>query len=318
LIGYRPFTNRDPPALAAIWRSVPGGRGTFPAVTAGLLDEYVLSKPYFDPQGLIVAHAEGRPIGFVHAALGPNDDESDVGGDLGAVCVLKVRPDFWASEAPAGLLTRAEEYLARRKVRHIQALGSRFLAPFYLGLAGGSELRGVPESAADVQALLTQAGYEAVGRFRVLHRDLGGFRPAVNRQQQQVRRKADVVLHRDRPTFTWWESCTLGGFDPLRFELAAKGGGAPWGSVLVWNMERFSTTWGVQAAGLVRLRIDAGQRRQGLATCLVGEAFRVLQSEGCLLVEAQVDAGDAAADRLFATLGFVLVETGLQYQKTLP
>jgi GNAT superfamily N-acetyltransferase len=315
LIRYRPFTNRDPPALAAIWRSAPAGRGFYPAMTPALLDEYVLSKPYFDPQGLIVAEADGWPVGFVHAGFAPNADESQLALEEGIICVLRVRPDNANSEVPAGLLAQAEHYLLERGAKSIRACGSRTLAPFYLGLCGGSELRGVPDAASELQSLLMTAGYRAAGRFRVLHRDLGGFRPPVSRQQQQVRRRANVEVKRDHPTVTWWESCTLGGFDPVRFELAPRSGGPPLGSLLIWNMERFSQHWGVQAAGLVRLRTDPAQRRQGLATLLVAEAFRELQGESCLMVEAQIDADDPATGRLFGSLGFVEVETGTEFRK---
>ncbi|MCE9556060.1 MAG: GNAT family N-acetyltransferase, partial [Planctomycetes bacterium] len=55
MITYRPFRNSDPPHLARIWRRQPPLRGRAPAMSAARFDELVLAKPYFDPQGLIIA-----------------------------------------------------------------------------------------------------------------------------------------------------------------------------------------------------------------------------------------------------------------------
>ena len=75
MIGYRIFRNSDPPHLADIWRTHAGRRGLMQPMTAALLEELVLSKPYFDPQGLIVATDGNHPVGFAHAAFGPTEDK---------------------------------------------------------------------------------------------------------------------------------------------------------------------------------------------------------------------------------------------------
>ena len=63
--------------------------------------------------------------------------------------------------------------------------GSYPLSPFYYGLYGGSELSGVLDSDPELVAVFSEAGYRAVHRSLVLHRDLVGFRPVVDRQQMQ-------------------------------------------------------------------------------------------------------------------------------------
>lgn len=74
MIHFRSFRNTDPPALCEIWRSQPPRRGLVSSLSPMLLDRYVLSKPYFDREGLIVAEDDDRPIGFAHAGFGPEID----------------------------------------------------------------------------------------------------------------------------------------------------------------------------------------------------------------------------------------------------
>jgi hypothetical protein len=70
----RPFRNSDPPHLATIWRSQPPQRGLAQPINASLLELCVFSKQFFDPEGLLVATRDEVPVGFAHAAFGPNDD----------------------------------------------------------------------------------------------------------------------------------------------------------------------------------------------------------------------------------------------------
>ena len=55
MISYRRFLNTDPPALVDVWNETAAGRGSYPLKSSSLLDKWILSKPYFDPEGLIVA-----------------------------------------------------------------------------------------------------------------------------------------------------------------------------------------------------------------------------------------------------------------------
>ena len=75
MITYRSFRNWDPPTLVALWNSGVSGRGAARAIDVQDLDRLVLSKPYFDPQGITLAQDDGRPVGFVHAGFGTSRSE---------------------------------------------------------------------------------------------------------------------------------------------------------------------------------------------------------------------------------------------------
>src|SRR5690606_18937290 len=142
-IELRPFRNSDPPAIVEIWRSQPPQRGLMQPLTIANLESLVLSKPYFDAAGLIVACEAGRPVAFVHAGFGANGDETDLDHRLGTIYVLQARPAHRQTDTPARLLAAAEEYLTSRGSQVLYAGGIRPLNAFYLGLYGGSELPGV-------------------------------------------------------------------------------------------------------------------------------------------------------------------------------
>ena len=77
MIDYRPFQNTDLPAIVDLWRDQPQFRRLSSTVSRIDLDHLVLSKPYFDPEGFIIAQKAGETVGFVHAGFGPNASGSE-------------------------------------------------------------------------------------------------------------------------------------------------------------------------------------------------------------------------------------------------
>ena len=93
MLTFRPFRNVDPPVLAALWRSRAGQPGLLQPVSPDLLEQLVFAKLYFDYDGLILAHDDGRPVGFAHAGFGPNETRSWISTETGVTCLILTRPD---------------------------------------------------------------------------------------------------------------------------------------------------------------------------------------------------------------------------------
>lgn len=314
MLEFRPFRNTDPPALVSIWRSRQGQPGLAQPVSADLLEQLVLGKPYFDRHGLILAWHEGRPAGFAHAGFGPNETEDAVSTELGVTCLVLVRPDCPEALVAAGLLERCEQYLRARGAKVLYGGGIWPLCPFYLGLYGGCELPGVLESDAIAQQLYRAHAYREIDRTVVLRREVGTFRAPASREQMQVRRAAVVEVMVDPPARSWWEACTAGDFDLTRLQLSPRGGGAP----LAWATLRDlapNAAWGARAVGLAQLEVAPEHRRQGLATFLMAEVFRHLARHGAELLEAQTMIHNAAALALYRKLGFQEAEQGVVFRK---
>jgi ribosomal protein S18 acetylase RimI-like enzyme len=254
-------------------------------------------------------------VGFSHAAFGPAETQQPA--ETGGISMLMVRQPDGDPAIAAGLLARSEEYLRNRGVKTILAGGVRPLDPFYLGLYGGSEQSGILKSDTQSDEFFRTNGYEPVGQSIVYHRDLLSFRPAVDRRALQVRRRCCTVASiTDPPVNSWWEAWSYGDFDRVRFELRERPTESPIASVMFWNMEPMSRTWGVNAAGLVDLQVDQKQRRQAVATYMLGEAFRCLAGQGVTLVEAQAAETDPVSQSLFKKFGFTEVDRATRFLKS--
>jgi ribosomal protein S18 acetylase RimI-like enzyme len=280
-----------------------------------LLEQQVLSKAYFDRQGLIVAEEGGKLVGFAHAGFGPTDDLMGLSTEAGQTAMLMVAPHPSRDAIADQLLARSQQYLRQQGARLLYGGGIFPLNPFYLGLYGGSELPGVLESHRELVELFQRAGYREIDRSVIFHIDLAGFRPIVQRRQLQVRRAYRVEVVFDPPEDNWWLACCRSPAEYTRYQLTVIGGGPVCGQLAVWSMEPLSHSWGVPAAGLVDVRIDEKLRRQGLATHLLGETLRQLRSQGIARVEVQAMQQNVAARGLYQKLGFQEVEQGLVFRK---
>lgn len=312
---FRSFRNSDPPRLAEIWRDQPPQRGLAQPVTAALLEQLVFSKPYFDPAGLIVALHEDVPIGFAHAGFGPNEEETAICTATGTTYQLLVRREHRNAPLAGELLARSESYLRERGAKVIYAGGIRPLNGFYLGLYGGSELPGILTSDAVFSDACRTAEYREIDRVNVLVIDLPTFRLPIARNLRQLRREVSCQETLLPPPPTWWEGCTIGAFDRVHFFLARPHGGAALADVWFWDVEPLSSSWGAPAAGMFDLYVPADQRRKGLATFLLGEAFDRLRARGVLLVEAQTMQHNAPALALYQKMGFRTIDEGVVFRK---
>jgi GNAT superfamily N-acetyltransferase len=197
--------------------------------------------------------------------------------------------------------------------------GADPFASFYLGLYGGSESGGVPDSDPSAQELFRAAAYVEAARWIVLRRELATLRPIIDRTQIQIRRRAVVDARMDPSYASWWQAATLGAFDRTAYEFRWRDRqfdpGQPEASLTCWEMDPLSAHLGVRAVGLVDLFVQPQSRRQGLATFLLGEALRQLHQQGVAMAEARANRQDFAAIDLFRKLGFVEVDQAVLFAK---
>jgi len=312
---FRAFRNGDPPAIAAIWRSQPPSRNLLQPMSPALFEQHVLAKPFFDRQGLIVAEEGERLVGFVHAAFGPRSDLEDINYQIGLTNFLLVVPDVdWRSVADQ-LLEHSEAYLAGHGAQELYAGAAPPISPYYLGLYGGCQQRGVRQSDKVWSEFYEENGYRPLDRCLVLQRDLVGFRPHIDRSQMAIRRGHLIEALFDPPTTSWWEACAIGDAERTGFYLTRKGNMSACGQAVFWDMDPLAGSWGIRAAGLLRVEIEPSLRRQGHATYLLGEALRQLQAQGVTMAEVQVPESDTVSLGLFHKLGFEEVDQVVAFRK---
>src|SRR5438874_289349 len=149
MLRIRPFRNDDPPGLVTLWNQAVTGRGAYELHSPAPFERHVLSKPYFDPAGLLIAEDAGRMVGFVHAGFGARQDEAATDPTHGVICAIAVLPSHRRRRIGSELLQKAEQYVAARGTQVVQAGQARPLNPFYFGLYGGSDTPGLlPSDAA--------------------------------------------------------------------------------------------------------------------------------------------------------------------------
>jgi ribosomal protein S18 acetylase RimI-like enzyme len=284
-------------------------------VTATLLEQLVFSKPYFDPNGLIVLLSDARPIGFVHAGFGANDEQTALSTDIGTTYQLMLRADRRNDALADELLRHGEAYLRERGAKVIYAGGVQPLNAFYLGLYGGSELPGILQSDPMFLAACARNGYREIDRVVVMQLELALFRAPITRTARQLRRDYCCQELQSPSARTWWEACTFGGFERIRFSLSRQGAGEAPAEVWFWDIEPLSTFWGLPTAGMLDLAVGNDRRRQGLATYLLSEAFERLRNRGVMIVEAQTMQQNSPAIMLYEKLGFKKVDEGIVYRK---
>jgi ribosomal protein S18 acetylase RimI-like enzyme len=314
VIQYRSFRNDDPPRLADVWRSADLGPGAMQPMTTNLLEAAVFSKPYFDREGLAVAVDEDRVVGFAHGGFGPNERGSALDYSLGTTLLVAVVPHDDRARIAAGLLARTEAYLQGRGARTLLGGGSALMRGFYLGLYGGSDLPGILDSSAFVQETFTAAGYMVDQRIAVLRRGLAGFRPAVDRTHLAIRRSTRLCAIDEPSRRSWWEAATTTGMALRRYELRGEDDRVL-ATASFWDMQPQAASWGVVAAGLLRVEVCDTCRRRGLARYVLGEAMQDLAAEGISMVETQVAERDIPAIQLFARLGFEVTAHGSLFRK---
>lgn len=316
MIQYRPFLTSDALALAEIWNEQIPIRARAIPMTPSLFERFVFSKPYFDRDGLIVAvDAGNRPVGFVHAGFGADDDGRRLDLCRGVVSMLQTTEHPGREETMAALLARGEEYLRGRGAKLLYA-GEIFpLDPFYLGLYGGSEAGGLAESDEPLVTFYRTRHYREIDRVTIFQRPVRGIGTFFDPRQAGIQRRYIFETIYEPMPETWWEACSQAALSRVRFQLRDKGSGAVHASVTFTDMETFYTAYGRHAIGLVDLWVADEARRQGLAGELICRAVRHASCEGKELIESQTMQSNTAAVGLYGKLGFKPVEQSIVFRK---
>ena len=315
MIDYRPFRNTDPPAICEIWRNHPPLRAIYRPLTPSVLEATVLSRPYFDRDGFIVATENGHPIGFAHAGFSVNSDGSGLDNHRGTTCMLMLAQPQQQGDVAAELLRRSEDYLRQRGAQNLYGGGTQSIAPYYQGLYGGATVPGVLATDQQTLEFFRQAGYVESTRRSILQRQLAGFRPPVDRLQLQLKRSMQVESRPDPPAVTWWEACTEGLADRFCFMATPRAGGPASAAAVFWDVEPLASGWGVHARGLLRLEVSPAVDREAMATYLLGEALRLMAGDGATLAEIQTVVQENALQQVLLNLGFQEVEQAVQLEK---
>ncbi len=317
-IVYRRFLNTDPPHLSRIWNQSMNGRATYPVHSSAPFDRWLFSKPYFDPEGLIVAVSDNIPIGFAHAGFASNSQQTGLNHQIGITCLLVIQPEYRRKGIGKTLLEKSEEYLKQKGATKIFAGSQRPFQPFYFGLYGGCDSPGFLIGDGDASPFFVSQGYQLVRSVQVYQKPLDNPINIVDPRFANLRRRFDIgVAPLDR-RFTWWEECVYGQIEPepIEFRLIERKSQEVVGRTILWEMEGFSRRWNTIAAGILSIRILTNYQRQGLGQFLLAHLLRFLQEHFIRLVEIHNPEENLAGEKFLRSLDFQLVDTGYLFQKS--
>ncbi len=315
MIEYRCFRNFDPPCIAEIWNDAFPNRGAYDLRNSTPFERWVLTKPYFDPQGLILAVDNGRPVGFVHAGFGANENQTGLSYEIGVTCVLAVRREYQLRGIGSELLARSEHYLISRGAKVLYAGGMKPYNPFYFGLYGGSDSPGFLNSDHGAAPFLEAHGYVGFNTSLVFQRKLDQNLNVSDPRFSMLRRRYEVQILPRTHIGSWWQECVLGLLEPVEFRLEDKLTNMPAARALVWEMEGFSWRWNYPSAGIYDIQVRSDLRRLGLGKYLLSQILRYLQDQYFGIAEVQTMERNQAAIGLFQSLGFERVDAGRSYRK---
>ena len=329
MLTIRSFRNSDASALLHIWdhcaRLSPDH---FRPLSMALLEQHVLGRPWFDRRGLLLAFDDGKPVGFAHAAFGPNCDHTDIDRSIGVVCMMMVLPEYeHGMAAGTQLLEACEGYLIGHGAKQIYGGAVRPAAPFYMGLYGGSEPIGVFESDTPAIDLYRNAGYETIHNTLLFRVSLKGYKIPITPKTIPWRRKI-TLMRTDMPKPDhWWEACMMCHFSWLELRGHFPNDPEPVGSVAIrmtdsLEMPEFkqppritSDSWMVfhkrpLTAGLMNIKVRDDCRNQGLAAYLLGEMIRDAQKKGVTTFEAQAAETNTPLVALLRSMHWNVAERG--------
>lgn len=314
MIQIRPFLNSDPPHIVSVWNAQPAAKHLARQMKVATFEHFVLAKPYFDREGILVAEEEGTVIGFIHAGFGPSQDNSDVDTTTGVICTVQAVPDRSTAEIYGQLLRAAETYVAARGAQRIVGGPVSPLVCFYHGLSSVGESPGVHAEDQLLQDTYRAAGYVEASRNLVLHRDLTAFRPPFDRQQRALQRTYEVIVELDTDLSNWWELCRYGPLPRCGFRVIDRTTRAAVAELTWWD-QAFTGAALQSTVSFTGVEVPPELRRQGIGTLLLNEAMKQLKSSGAFFASTKIDQTDEVGLSFFQSLGFREIAHGTTFRK---
>ncbi len=314
VIQYRIFRNTDPPALARLWNTCFTQRGAISFRGTTLLEYFLFAKPFFDPASLVLACAEGEPVGFALSGFGPNARGDGLDFSQGVICVLGVQPSYRRQGIGSELLRRSEAYLQQRGAQRTYAGPMAPLNPYTFALYGGSSSPGFLDSDTLARPFFEKHGYVLERSCQVLQRPLDAPVQSNDGRFPALRQRLEI-LGEPYQEATWWQECVLGPIDLLDYRLRERATQRLVARANLWEMETFSMGWNEHAVGFVDVEVVLDCRRQGLAKFLLTQLLKHLQDQFFSMAEMQVPEENTPALQLARGLGFQIVDVGRLFRK---
>ena len=252
----------------------------------------IAGKPFYTPDDVLIAYADGRALGYIHLCNAPNADHSAADPATGSIEALFFEPS--RPDVGTALIDAAVQRHRASGATKILGWSSFSGYPIYRGIFGGLEPMAMENDRHIVDAFLA-AGF-AYCQHSVLM-TVNYTQPFVEPQPA-----ADV-------TFTFgpwsveqaWEVATWRGLEPYRNYASV--GEEKVGSCLYALMPAISAKYDAPVGCIGGLRTHPDWRRKGIAALLVAKALNNMLELGARRVMLGTQADNWAAHATYRRFG---------------
>lgn len=290
----QPHQNDDVPVLCELFNQQAHDIDHIARLDTPRFNALVVAKPYFDPQGLLVARDGGETIGWIHACVAagsePYHDPANAVARIRMLCFEPGRLDVGAA-----LLHAAHAYLRQRGCMKIEAFHARHGYPFYRGLWMGGEPM-APVTLPHVLIALTTAGY------RLTQQSV--FMTCRMTDPPTRQRRVPELQIDDQPTTMAHEPMRASwiGFEPHSAAAAIEGrhvGAIHW--VLVPHL---ADKLGAPCVNIWGLGVESAYRGRGFANELIHHVLRQGYDRGARHASVGTQVWNHPAHATYARAGF--------------
>jgi ribosomal protein S18 acetylase RimI-like enzyme len=315
VVHFRKFRNQDAPGMTEVWNEALTGRGAPRLRHSSLLENYVFSKSYFEPAGLLIALDDTKIVGFAHAGFGPSADGAALDRSTGVMSLLAVRPAYQRHGVGSDLLKQSENFLSQAGATTLLAGGVWPTAPFYFGLYGGASYSGLLRSDPAGHPFLQKHGYVAGASKAVFQRNLTEPLVVVDGRFAALRKRCEVRIKPRTGVSTWFEECVLGSVELFEFVLEERVTQKPLACITVWEMDGIGYEWQMPAIGIVDMVVQPGLRKQAMGKFLLYQMLRYLQEQFFGTAEVHIDSSNTPALDMARKFGFAQVDEAIAYAR---
>jgi GNAT superfamily N-acetyltransferase len=297
----RTYRKGDQEAIVELWNRRVAGCFATPPLTAGQFVADVVSKVYFEPEGLVLAFEGQRLRAFVHAGFKSSDY---IRPDHRAGTISMVAVDDGAMKAGLACLKTAVRYLFAKGARLVEAFTIDFpKTPFYNGLYGG-EKAGMDEDHPLGMELMKRGGFNISNGAVIMTCDLAKAPPVPPMPAgYQIR-----IGEWDSPMKGLAATACYGIPERIRRADLLDSASAVLGGITFWHLDRYNRASGDHMAVVSHVGLAPTAHGTGAAAALQGEVHRILQSEGATRMGLGTGGGAVQAVRFYRKMGYETIK----------
>lgn len=299
-IEWQTYRDEHAPAVAALFNKQTRNHEHIIAMTPDRFRTRVAAKPYFEPDGLILAFDGSELVGFVHACVAANTETPEGSGPAWPRIVMLLL-DAGRPQVGVQLVEKATAWLRDHSDQTPTALHPHKGYPFYRGHWLGGEPQG-PLTLPHVQMALATGGYPQT------HQDVFMVAPMIDaptRFEPRLSESASDVRFIDGPTPARHavHQASWQGFEPQTLNAFVDGTWAGECGYVV--LDEAAEKLGQPSMNIWNLAVEAPFRRRGIAAALISRAQHKAWAAGARSSTVCTQLDNAPAHAAYVKCGYV-------------